>query len=222
MEPATFRLANLLADSTRAEMVSVLMDGRSFPAGELAALCHVSAATASHHLRVLTESGVVTVLDQGRHRYFRIADDATAQLIESLGQVARIAPKPTGELVKARKCYSHLAGAAGVSLQIFLESQGAVRDVGEMYQWSADVSPGTLFGGRELQPAEQFGKQCLDWTERRFHIGGSLGRYLLNECLRLGYVVSTEMPRQLRITQLGESLGLFGACAAASETDSDG
>jgi DNA-binding transcriptional ArsR family regulator len=116
-------IAALIADPTRAAMLTALLDGRPLAAGELAYLAGVSAATASAHLARLRGGGLVTVTRQGRHRYYRLAGPQVAGVIEAM---AHISPRPAvrslrqsreaAALQEARTCYDHLAGRAGVEL----------------------------------------------------------------------------------------------------------
>jgi DNA-binding transcriptional ArsR family regulator len=116
-------IAALIADPTRAAILTVLLDGRPLAAGELAYLAGVSAATASAHLTKLLGGGLVSVTRQGRHRYYRLAGPEVAAVIEALAQVSP-RPRPRGlrqsrqaaALQDARTCYDHLAGRAGVAL----------------------------------------------------------------------------------------------------------
>jgi len=199
------RAAAILADPTRLEMLMILMDGRSFPATELAARAHVSNSTASHHLALLVEAEFVEVYRQGRHRYHRLANQRVADAIESLGLVASpsaIEDSPEGPLSLGRSCYSHLAGRLGVQLRLSLESGQQIRRVGDSYEVTeAGIEFIAKLG---FGKAPRFGKVCLDWTERQPHIGGELGRFLFRAWLEKGWIVRGEIPRQILLTGDGK------------------
>ena len=123
--------ASLLAEPTRAAMLTALMDDRPLAAGELARLAGVSPATASAHLARLLGGGLVTVISQGRHRYYRLAGPQVAAALEALAQLGPAAPvrslresRDAAALAQARTCYDHLAGRAGVALLDALLARG--------------------------------------------------------------------------------------------------
>src|SRR5690348_11024676 len=123
--------ASLLAEPTRAAMLTALLDDRPLAAGELARLAGVSAATASAHLARLLDGGLVTVISQGRHRYYRLAGPQVAAAMEALANLSPVTPvrslrqsQDAAALAQARTCYDHLAGRAGVALLEALLAQG--------------------------------------------------------------------------------------------------
>lgn len=176
----------------------LLMDGRAFPAGEIAARIHVTAPTASHHLKVLVQLGFVEVLVQGRHRYHRLAGPEIANALEVIGLLEKPAPFADSPLRPARCCYNHMAGILGVGLRRTLVEKGWVRAEAHSYRLEeVGVRELMALGFREPSCRELEGKTCLDWTERVDHIAGPLGRLLLSESLRLGWVKRSEVPRAL-------------------------
>ncbi|MDX1432190.1 MAG: winged helix-turn-helix domain-containing protein [Gammaproteobacteria bacterium] len=206
-------LGALLADPVRAGMLLALMDGTVRPAGELARMAGVAPSTASGHLKKLVEGGLLAVVDQGRHRYFMVADAHVAHLIETLS-LGRDAPRfvagasPGEDMTRARTCYDHLAGRLGVTLferlrdfdawsltsdAVRLSEVGAkrLRDVGLM---SAD-SPHPDLPGRV----------CVDWTERRFHLGGPLGAWLAGSVFDAGWLRRRGTDRSLAATSTGRA-----------------
>jgi DNA-binding transcriptional ArsR family regulator len=214
------RTATLLADGTRAEMLVAMMDGRAFPAGQLAALSHVSASTASHHLSCLIEGGLVEVFQCGRHRYHRLAAPQVAELIEALGGVgpspAIPLHGPAAKLAKCRTCYDHLAGRMAVELcgRFLQEEFLIVEDDGFL------VTPSGLrffegFGVSIKASRRPAAKRCLDWTERRPHVGGALGAAFLNRLFELGWVKRGESPRSIEVSVVGAErmFDLFGLAA---------
>ncbi len=199
-------LAGLIGDPTRTEIVLLLMDGRAFPAGELAALVHVSAATMSHHLAILTAGGLLTVLPQGRHRYYQLATDAVAEVVELLGSLGRTPATRDNPLAEARCCYNHLAGAFGVDLRRALELSGLLHVVGDAYELTAEGGCAFLKLGFPHQLLNVRGKVCLDWTQRVPHIGGPMGTAILDLALRQCWVRRTEIPRQLVVSDIGRAV----------------
>ena len=194
--PRLAEVAAVLADPSRATMCLALLDGRAWTVGELGAAAGIAPSTASEHVAVLVEAGFVASVRQGRHRYVRIEDPRVAELVERLAEHAETRP-PTGlraslrarRLATARTCYDHLAGALGVALRDGMIATGAV-----------DTSSGlalTEHGARTLAelgvdtaPAGRrpLLRDCLDWTERREHLGGALPAALLRHALSAGWL----------------------------------
>jgi DNA-binding transcriptional ArsR family regulator len=116
-------VAALMADPTRARILTALTDGRALPASVLASESGVSASTTSEHLARLLDGGLVEAERSGRHRYFRLASDQVAAAIESLAALAPQTPVTSlrastraAAMRRARTCYDHLAGRLGVAV----------------------------------------------------------------------------------------------------------
>lgn len=214
--PTRYQLAeigSLLADPSRAAILLALVDGRARPAGELARMAGIAPSTASAHLGRLVEGGLLQVLDQGRHRYFRVANDQVVQVLEALPLLRapqQCLPKPTTEtrpLAFARTCYRHLAGRLGVAFYEALRRQAWI----ELGEQSVRLS---TTGTEALQTAGLLphgtgqalaGRGCLDWTERRFHLGGSLGVAITEHLLRRDWLRRHDGSRALLLTPPGRS-----------------
>ncbi|WP_327091639.1 winged helix-turn-helix domain-containing protein [Nonomuraea sp. NBC_01738] len=203
-------IAALIADPTRAAILTALLDGRALAAGELARLSGVSAATASSHLAKLLDGRLVEVVSQGRHRYYRLAGHEVAEVLEVLARVsARPAVRSLRQsrqarlLEEARTCYDHLAGRAGVELLDGLRSGSHLS--GEDVTESGLVVLGRLGvdveGARETR--RRFAPECLDWTERRAHLGGALGAALTSALFELGWIERGSIPRAVSVTEAG-------------------
>lgn len=218
------RLAGLLADPTRAAFCTALLDGRAWTVGELARHAGVAPSTASEHLSRMIDGGLLAEERQGRHRYVRLADPGTAALIEDLTAWAdaRSAapgterlPRPRGlrestrqsAEARARTCYDHLAGRLGVAVTDAVLALGLVSDEAGLAvtergrAWCArlgiDLPSGPRRGARPLV------RSCLDWTERRTHLGGVLGAALCRTALGRGWLERIGTGRALRITPEG-------------------
>lgn len=168
--------AALLADPARAAMLSALLPGEALTAGELARIGGVAPSTATEHLARLTDGGLLLLHKQGRHRYFRLAGEEVANLLESLGGLqarnAR-APWPHGEAFRtARLCWNHVAGRLGVALHARLTGQGWITPAPGGWQATAE-------GTARLASLGVTGavacRDCMDWSERRPHLAGALG-----------------------------------------------
>ncbi|TDC53655.1 ArsR family transcriptional regulator [Actinomadura sp. KC345] len=208
-------VAALLGDRARAAMLTALLDGRPLAAGELARAAGVSAQTASAHLGRLLDGGLVTVVRQGRHRYYRLRGSEVAQVIEAL---SRISPpvevrslrqsRDARRLHAARTCYDHLAGEAGVALFAALVDGGLIEAGG---QGACEVTPKgeERFEALGLDLAElrkerrRFAWECLDWTERRPHLNGALGAALTGRMIELGWFERGTTRRALSVTEAG-------------------
>jgi len=203
------RIASAIGEPARARMLYCLMDGHARTATELAAVAEVSPSTASVHLTRLKVEGLVKVLVQGKHRYYSLHGPEVARVLESLSVLAgsprqKFVPNTPHRLRAARTCYDHIAGTLGVQLHDRLESAGWLSN-------SYDFTPAGVkaFEALGVDVAEtrarhrRFAFACLDWSERRSHLGGALGAALLSLALRKKWVTQELDSRALSITSLG-------------------
>lgn len=183
-------VAKLMADSSRAAMLDALLGIDGPPATELAKKANVSLQTASGHLSKLVEGELVCVEQHGRHRYFRLASTDVAQAIETLtviappARISSLKDSSRADKIKiARTCYDHLAGKLGVALTgafiekgYLVEAQDdfIVTDKGETFFYEFEID---LDSSRKKR--RHFARKCLDWSERRYHLAGSLGHAVL-------------------------------------------
>lgn len=213
-EPDIEGFARTLGDPTRIRMLTLLMEGRALTAKELAYGAGVEPATATAHLKRLLDDRLVTVAAQGRHKYVRLASPDVAQLIELMLSVApRVAlrrPQPRVEerLRQARMCYDHLAGELGIGLADALVKQGMLRKEEDAFAvtrrgaaWFAElgIDLDAIRGKRR-----KFASQCLDWSERRDHLGGALGAALAERLLDLGWIARKRNSRAVSVTEAGQ------------------
>lgn len=211
--PQIAEIAALVGDPARANMLLALMDGRALNAGELAYAAHVTPQTASAHLSKLAEAQLILPAKQGRHRYFRLASPTVARMLEGIISVTadgRPRTRPTGPrdaaMRLARTCYDHLAGRLGVALADSLGARGWVAFDGE----GGQVSEAGLafFGEFGLDLASRrtqrpFCRTCLDWSERRWHIAGTVGAALASRCFALGWIERMRDSRAVGVTPAG-------------------
>jgi DNA-binding transcriptional ArsR family regulator len=215
--PDLARIAATIGDPTRARILGALMDGRARTATELAIEGGVSPSTASSHFTRLEDAGLVTMLKQGRHRYFRLASPEVARALEGLMSLARRPAQRSGRrtgprdegLRRARVCYDHLAGEAGVRLFERMQSRGIVRGSGEALlltrrgeAWceGVGIDLANLRAGRRA-----LCRGCLDWSERRLHLAGALGAALLERLLALRYARRELTGRAVVLSPRGEA-----------------
>ncbi|MGO4390430.1 ArsR/SmtB family transcription factor [Variovorax sp. M-6] len=209
------RLAGAIAEPARSRMLCCLMDGHARTATELAAVAEVAASTASAHLARLKEQRLVDALAQGKHRYFRLAGPEVAAALESLLVVAgaprgEFRPTTPSRLRAARTCYDHMAGTAGVALHDSLHAQGWLRAMaqGSDYELTPEGAIALESLGLDVGTARdarrRFACACLDWSERRPHLGGALGAACLQLSLRRGWVRQELDGRALTLTPKAE------------------
>ncbi|HEY1505339.1 MAG TPA: helix-turn-helix transcriptional regulator [Stellaceae bacterium] len=207
-------VAALIGDASRANILAALLDGRALTASELAYVAHVSPQTASGHLAKLIDSHLLTVLRQGRNRYYRLATPLVGQMLEGIMAVAAAGPQRHRPISKAddamrtaRTCYDHFAGKLGVGLADNLVQRGYLvltPEAGEV------TEPGAGFLGdfgvdlAALRVKRRtLCRSCLDWTERRLHIGGTVGAALARRCFDLGWFTRLRDSRALIVTPAG-------------------
>ena len=210
-------IAALIGDPARANILLALMGGKALTAGELAYCASVTPQTASGHLARLVDGGLVTVEKQGRHRYHRLASASVAEAFESLSGLAATGPGPryprsTGPkdsaMRMARTCYDHMAGRLSVAIiesmttrnLIILEDRsGLITDEGRNFLTGLGLDLDSKAGS-----SRPLCRTCMDWSERRMHLGGRLGSALLQKSLASNWVRQDKESRTLAITPKGE------------------
>lgn len=208
------RLARLISVPSRAAMLLALADGRALPAGELAFRAKVSNQTASEHLTRMKEEGVVESEKCGRHRYYRVSSIRMIETIEDLlAASAEISLRDRPDrsrvdpLRAARMCYDHLAGRLGVSLsERFLEAgwvsleekDYSVTEIGWTFLASIGIDRRILESSRRL-----FARRCIDWSERKPHIGGALGAAMAARFMELDWIRRSPDSRVVYATHSG-------------------
>lgn len=210
-EPDIARLARAIGDRTRIRMLNALMEGRALTAKELAYGAGIAPATATSHLGKLEGEGLVTATTQGRHKYFRLASAEVAHLIESLSALApqprHAAPAPEPPIRIARFCYDHLAGRLGTRLTEALTARGWLRLAEKQFVVTRKGQSG--FASFDIDLAQlrrtrrKFAYPCLDWSERRDHLGGALGAAIAQRLIALGWIEKHRRSRVLSVTKTG-------------------
>ncbi|MCU4179129.1 ArsR/SmtB family transcription factor [Bosea sp. BH3] len=213
--PYLAEIAHLMGDPARANMLHALMDGRALTAKELAWLAGVAPQTASGHLAKLMQGGLLAVAVQGRHRYFRLAGAEVAQALEGLMVLAgaetarrRLPSRVGAELSEARTCYDHFAGRLGIGIHDALVAGGhlSVADGGYGLTGSGEA----IFAALGVTPAAKASRRaalrpCLDWSERRPHLAGSLAAALACRCFEAGWVLRRKDSRAVTLTGAGRA-----------------
>ncbi len=209
LEQAVAAIAAAMAEPSRVRILCALMDGRAWTATELSAAAEVAASTASGHLARLVKGELIVCLSQGRHRYYRLAGHEVAELLEQMMGLSwrRIAPPESSapqSLREARTCYDHLAGRVAVQIYDFMQADGWL---------AADGSALTTRGRQQFlslgipsgdHPRRKACCACLDWSERRFHLGGEAGAALLTHAQNKGWIHRTPGFREVTITASGK------------------
>ena len=215
-EPSTAIAAALIGVPARANILGALMDGRALTASELAYHAGVSPQTTSSHLAKLADAKLIAVEKQGRHRYYRLAGAAVAEALELLALIVPQRPVPprrrsreVEETRAARFCYDHLAGALGTGLTEAMQARGLLRPAerdfevtaaGEAFFRTLGLEPEALRGLRRA-----FARQCLDWSERRPHLAGSLGAGFARVALERRWIRRAREGRRVFVAPAGQA-----------------
>ncbi|KMW60434.1 Transcriptional regulator, ArsR family [Candidatus Rhodobacter oscarellae] len=214
--PDIARVAALIGDPARANMLTALMSGRALTATELAAEAGVTLQTASGHLAKLSEGDLLRGRKQGRHKYFAIASDEVAAVLEALMGLAagsghlrtRLGPRDTA-LREARVCYNHLAGTMGIAMFDAMISEGQIATQKDQISLTAKGHAFAESFGIKMSELEAtrapMCRECLDWSERRSHLAGKLGRAYLSAFLDLGWATRDANSRAVHFSPKGRA-----------------
>jgi len=215
MENQFKEIAALIGDPTRALIMWTLLDGKAFTATELAIIANTSPQNISMHLAKLIQSDLLCVEKQGRHKYYRFSNKEIAYAIEAMANLIPHSTIPKKNIAEkhspikhCRTCYDHLAGKIGVALTDSLLEQKIIVDNNNVFEispkgekWFAD------FGINVDEVKKQrrlFLKPCLDWSERRNHIAGSLATSIFDKMVSDDWLRKTNHSRAIVITGKGE------------------
>lgn len=221
--PDIAHIAALIGDPARANMLTALMCGKALTVSELAEEAGVTIQTASSHLSKLDSGGLLRPRKQGRHKYFSLASDEVAHVLEGLMGLAagsghlrkRTGPKDA-ELRQARVCYNHLAGDMGTQMFDSLMAKGhlnlngddlVLTDAGAAFVAELEIDLDALHQSRV-----PLCRECLDWSERRSHLAGSLGRAFLSRFEDLSWATRDKKTRVVAFSKNGHAAfeNLFG------------
>ncbi len=231
-DTAVSSIAAAIGDPSRARMLYCLMDGQARTSTELAVVADVSPSTASVHLQRLKTQRLVNVLVQGKHRYYSLQGADVAAALEALSVLAgggsreprnAFVPSTPSRLRAARTCYDHIAGTIGVSLHDRFKALGWLSAATRRGNGKGDSNGNDSDADAyDLTPAgakacaalgidvesmriqrRRFAYACLDWSERRPHLGGALGAALLHVALKRKWMIRDLDSRALSITRAG-------------------
>jgi DNA-binding transcriptional ArsR family regulator len=210
------KIATLIGERARATMLWNLLDGRAYTAGELAIVSNTSPQSASSHLVKLTEAGILKVEKQGKHRYYRFSNNEVAYAVEAIANLipekrsfSERKPCVNGDIQYCRSCYDHLAGKVAVEITQALLKQAFLVQTGECFlltpsgeNWFSRVGVNV----EEIKKSSRhFARPCLDWTERKHHLAGSLGAALLRQMQKHDWLRPKANSRIMVLTGKGES-----------------
>lgn len=216
-DAAVSRIAAAIGELARARILYCLMDGHARTSTELAVVAGVSPSTASVHLHRLTATRLIKVHAQGKHRYYSLENADVATVLEALRVLAgeprnEFKPNTPNRLWAARTCYDHIAGKIGVSLHDRFDALGwlsaSAKGGDKSYQLTSAGSKGFETLGIDIEATQslrrRFAYACLDWSERRPHMGGALGAALLKTALKKRWFSQDLDSRALTVTGTGK------------------
>lgn len=205
-------LGQAISDASRTRMLCELMEGRAYTNKELASAAGITAQTATAHLRILKDAGLILAEKSGRCVYHRLAGPEVAQALEQLAAIApadslyRAQQRKAGGLAQVRSCYDHLAGPLAVALTKAFLTRGMLIEDNGGYR----AQPSAQWGRIGVTLPDLIGRQpfvrpCLDWTERQNHVAGPLGRQILSHGLDAGWLQRHAHKRGLLVTAPGRA-----------------
>lgn len=209
------KIAVLIGEKSRAIMLWNLLDGRAYTATELAICADISKQACSNHLAKLVAGKLLTIESQGRHKYYRFANDRVAHVVENIAYLlpdlqyfGEITLRPAEGIKIARTCYDHLAGSLGVKIATALvkkeivkqkEAEYVITTYGKSWFQALDID---LHALQLLK--RRFAYPCLDWSERKHHIAGAVGAALLKTFVNKDWIRKKNGTRELSITPIGK------------------
>jgi DNA-binding transcriptional ArsR family regulator len=210
-------MALLIGEPARATMLWKLLGGKAFTATELAISADISAQSASMHLTKLVKANLLSVVSQGRHRYYQLSGPEVAYVLESISNLV-----PTDKLLTeepeqvnqndikfCRTCYDHLAGRVGVAVTDRMVEKKIIAGSGKHnyevtpkgIKWLADLN---ISANDLMKQRRAFARKCLDWSERRYHISGSLGAALFDKMIKMKWMSKQKNSRIVLLTSTGQ------------------
>lgn len=209
LEKSISKVASAIADPSRVSILCALMDGRAWTATELSAAANIAPSTTSAHLTKLLNNHLISCLSQGRHRYYRLAGSDIAELLETLmGVFMKLeykAPISTPvHLRKARTCYDHLAGEVAVQLYEFMDKNGWFTSKENKLSIIGIEQFNNLNINISMHTKRKMACACLDWSERRMHLGGNAGAALLHAFEQNEWILKTAGYREVMFTPSGK------------------
>jgi len=207
-------IATLIGEPARIQILWALMDGRAYTATELSVIADVSPQSASMHLSKLVQADLLKVTPQGRHRYYSFAKDDVAYVVESMANLIPQDKIITSKKIKdipfryCRSCYNHLAGKVGVGITDnllrldFLTEKDHTYEVtasGHIFFHELGIDTTKLSGNKR-----SIARPCLDWSERRPHLAGSVGTALLTKMVDDQWVRRVHHSRTFIVTSIGK------------------
>ncbi|MDD9719084.1 winged helix-turn-helix domain-containing protein [Sulfitobacter sp. PR48] len=228
--PDISRIAALIGDPARANILGALMSGKALTATELAAEAGVTVQTASTHLAKLEDGRLIAHRKSGRHKYFTLAGAEVGHALEALMGLAagaghlrtRTGPRDLA-LREARVCYNHLAGERGIALYQGLLARGAIAEDGPALILTEEGNALLADFGVDVAALQKgrvpMCRPCLDWSARRNHLAGAVGRAMLARMQVLGWCKRVEGTRVIDFSAAGRAafdrrFGVSGAAAS--------
>ena len=216
VEPSIAPLGAMIAVPARANILAALFDGRAMTAGELAFAARVTPQTTSSHLAKLVDAGLLVLERHGRHRYFRLAGPAIADALEALALISPHRPVQARgkapalmELRDARMCYDHLAGRLGVLVCDALIERKLIEPAKRDFTLTRKGAKFCENLGLDLETIRSqrrvFARSCLDWSERKFHLAGSLGAALAKAFVDQNWIIKPASGRKVRLSEAGRA-----------------
>ncbi|EEM68403.1 MULTISPECIES: ArsR/SmtB family transcription factor [Bacillus cereus group] len=204
----------LLRSDSRVHILSYLLDGKAYPASELAHVAKIKPKTATYHLSKMQEEGILSIEKHGKHSYYRIFNSEISKILESLLVISpqeKIKPlrqsSQSSEFRRARTCYNHLGGKLGVAITNSLLDKGYlikndlyfhITKTGQEFFKELGIDINEITQNRRI-----FAKACLDCSEREHHLAGSLGNALLEKLLQLNWIQRVPKSRVIKLTPNG-------------------
>lgn len=189
-------------------VLSKLRNGRAFTTKELCCTARANPEKIKLFLNKMISAGSIKIRTEHGRLYYFLDMEKAGELKSVFSFPAEGEKKllPSG-MKYCRHCYKHLAGYAGVKITEALLNHGYLKDVSPDFivtpaGWHWFESLGIKRSDFDL--GKRLAKQCLDFSERKNHLGGQLGDALLTQMFAEKWVIQVPDSREIKITIKGQ------------------
>lgn len=209
--PSETGSSSLQKDQKIKLILEKLSDGRAFTLIELAEVAKQDPSKTKITLDNWRDAALIQTRGNRKRTYYFIENEEVLQTLQK--EFENPTPKKPKGMKYCRHCYNHFAGYAGVKMEEALVNNELLEPkeiqpdhypeykvTPKGWKWFSQI-------GIEKEDLEEKGgrltKQCLDFSERKSHLGGKLGGALLSRFLENKWAKKVPDSREIQFTEEG-------------------